>query len=498
MDQTYVYEDDNEESGLTLKKVGRFFKRGWVTMVVCIVAAVLLTAAVVFPIKLFYKTEPIARTSIEYIYEGIEEGKDPNGGTLNADNIISTTVLSKAVADAELSAVVTDISALREHMRVEPVETEEYIKLVNDAANGVQSAIDRLRTYVMRPTRFVIVISEPAKLGLSDGQAKTLLDKVVASYYDDFKSRYAVTNMFPTGAYTLSQSALMEYSDIYDEYLDSIKPIAEYLATMSETAADFVSTKYNTTFAQLATDLGRIESNLGLLNRTILSNNVWKNKTSALGALNESKTNIEKLIENTNDYITGLTDQIKEFKPDNSTVTSPDGGQTSSYTYPSYYVELQKDLNKYNLLKLDYQTQLSNITARITALGNETTASAEAVEAVERLITAIEASATELVAKINNVITDYYDTSFVSSAVRQVQPSVVTRTSVNINIVFTLGIAAFVGFVVACVITAVFVVKANKAEAAKKAAAAARSEDEKSDGDLPETSTEKNGKKNNK
>lgn len=492
MDQNYVYEEENEESGLTLKKVGKFFKRGWVTMIVCVVAAVLLAAAVVFPVKLFYKTEPIARTSVEYIYEGIEEGKDPNGGTFNADNIISTTVLSKAVADAELSAVVTDISKLREHMRVEPVETEEYIKLVNDAANGVQSAIDRLRTYVMRPTRFVIVISEPAKLGLSDGQAKILLDKVVVSYYDDFKSRYAVTNMFPSGAFVLSQSALMEYSDIYDEYLDSIEPIKNYLVKMSEDAGDFISTKYDTTFAQLATDLGRIESNLGLLNRTILSNNVWKNKTAALGALKESKTNVEKLMKNTDGYITSLTSQIDKFKPDNTTVTSPDGGLTSTATYPSYYTELQKDLNRYNLLKLDYQNRLANIDARITALGNEATATPEAVASVEKLIAAIETSATELVEKINNVIVDYYDTTFVSSAVRQVQPSVVTRRGSDINILVTLGLAAFVGFVIACIITAVFVVKANKAEAAKKAAAAKTEDSSEPESDRDE------GKKSNK
>ncbi len=471
MDQTYVYEEETEENGLTLKKVGRFFKRGWVTMLVCVVAAVLIAAAVVFPIKLLYKTEQIARTSIEYIYKGIEEGKDPNGGTFNSDNIISTTVLSKAVADAELDSVITDISSLRERMRIESVETEEYIKLVNDAANGVQSAIDRLRTYVMRPTRFVIVISKPSALGLSDTQAKILLDKVVSSYYEDFKSRFAVTNMFPTGAFGLSDNELMEYADIYDEYIDTIKPVADYLLTMSDEAGDFVSTKYNTTFAQLATDLGRIESNLGLLNRTILSNNVWKNKPAALGALTESKSNLTTLIDNTDEYIRSLTDQIDKFKPNTTSVTSPDGGQTTTNTYSEYYTELQKTLNNYNLLKLDYQTQLANITARITALGNETVASAEAIRSVENLIAAIESSATELYEKVNNVIADYYDTTFVSSAVRQVQPSVVTRKSSNINMIVAFGLAAFVGFAAACIITTVFAVKANRAEAAKKEAA---------------------------
>lgn len=207
---------------------------------------------------------------------------------------------------------------------------------------------------------------------------------MVSSYYEDFKSRFAVTNMFPTGAFGLSANELMEYADIYDEYIDSIKPVADYLLSMSDEAGDFVSTKYNTTFAQLATDLGRIESNLGLLNRTILSNNVWKNKPAALGALTESKSNITTLITNTDEYIKSLTDQIDKFKPNTTSVTSPDGGQTTTNTYSEYYTELQKTLNNYNLLKLDYQTQLANITARITALGNETVASVKSSKRNER------------------------------------------------------------------------------------------------------------------
>lgn len=54
---------------------------------------------------------------------------------------------------------------------------------------------------------------------------------------------------------------------------------------------------------------------------------------------------------------------------------------------------------------------------------------------------------------------------------RQVQPSVITRKSSNINMIVAFGLAAFIGFAAACIITTVFVVKANRAEAAKKAAA---------------------------
>ena len=55
----------------------------------------LVATAVFVPIKVFYKSEPVAETSIEFIYDGIEKGLNPIGGVLDTDNIISTTVLKK-------------------------------------------------------------------------------------------------------------------------------------------------------------------------------------------------------------------------------------------------------------------------------------------------------------------------------------------------------------------------------------------------------------------
>ena len=111
MDQAYEYVESDIEEGITFKKVAYFFKKGWLRMIIYAAVIALLTTAVALPIKSFYKSEPIATTTIEYIYNGIETGLAPDGSILNTDHIISTTVLSDAVAEANLGEVITDISA---------------------------------------------------------------------------------------------------------------------------------------------------------------------------------------------------------------------------------------------------------------------------------------------------------------------------------------------------------------------------------------------------
>ena len=114
---TYEYEEGEYEEGLTFAKVGHFFKKGWLRMVIYALVIAVVASIIVLPIKVYYKSEAVAQTSIEYIYDGIEKGQNPNGGQLDTNNVISTTVLDSAVKAAKLEDVIPDISQLREAMR---------------------------------------------------------------------------------------------------------------------------------------------------------------------------------------------------------------------------------------------------------------------------------------------------------------------------------------------------------------------------------------------
>ena len=461
-----AYAEDEYEEGLTFAKIGYFFKKGWITMLVCVVAAVLLTCAVVLPIKFYYKSEPMAKAAIEFIYDGIERGEDPNGGVLDTDNIISTSVLSEAVEAENLGDVITDIAGLRASMRVEGVLTEEYVKLTADAAAGDQTAINTLRTYTMYPTQFEIILSEPHKLGLSDSQAVGLVERVIKVYYADFKERFGVTNMFDEGIYNLSENTYIEFTDIYDEYMASFAPMSDYLTELATLAPRFTSTKYSATFTGLSSELGRLRSNFESFNTGLLTNNVWRNKATAAAALEENKLHITSELENVNKYIDGLKTLIAGIQP-NKIVSDANGVHSETTSYPKEYYEYQDRLDTYNLRVLEYNNQLSNIDRRIANLDPDTATNQADIDKAATDLKALEAQATALVRKINNTVADYYDTTLVAQSVRTVRAPIMTRKSSGLNVVIALAAAAVVGFAVSCIITGVRIQKGKAIRAAK-------------------------------
>lgn len=461
-----IYAEEEYEEGLTFAKIGYFFKKGWITMLICVVAAALLTCAVILPIKFYYKSEPMAKAAIEYIYDGIERGEDPNGGILDTDNIISTSILSEAVEAENLGDVITDIAKLRARMRVEGVLTEEYVKLVADAAAGDQSAINTLRTYTMYPTQFEIILSEPQSLGLSDSQAVKLVERVIKVYYTSFNERFSVTNMFDESIYDLSENSYIEFTDIYDEYMASFTPMADYLAELASRAPKFTSTKYSSTFTGLSSELGRLRSNFESFNTSLLTNKVWRNKATAAAALEENKLHITSELENVNKYIDELKTLIAGIQP-NKIVSDANGVHSETTSYPKEYYEYQDRLDTYNLRVLEYNNQLSNIDRRIANLAPDTVTSQADIDKATAELKALEAQATTLVQKINNTVTDYYDTTFISQSVRTVRAPIMSRKSSDINVVIALAAAAVVGFAISCIITGVRIQKRKAIRAAK-------------------------------
>lgn len=459
------YADDVEiEEGLTFAKIAYFFKKGWLRMIVYAVIAALLTTAIALPIKLLYKSEPVAQTTIEFIYDGIENGQSPDGGMLDTGRIISPAVLSQAVNDAELGGTIKDISSLRELMRVESVEPEEYIKLVEAAANGDSAAANTLRTYVLHPTRFRVILSNPSKLDLSDAQATRLLNAVIQAYYNDFQRTYSVINLFPTETYKLSSNTELEFADIYDQYRSSLTSVRNYLSSLAAKKPDFVSHKENTTFSQLLGDLTLLENNYAVLNAYLVSNNVWRRSDTARASLVATRAETTIRVSALERYITDLKEQIASFKPNSTNTFDPSTHETISiYTsYPDSYYEYQDKLDEANRQKLEYGMQLANIEARLKQIEEGGEASdAHRTKAAADLVK-LEANSASLVAKINAAVQDYYDTSFVTSSVRQIQPPIVTRRTADFNLLIVYAAAVIVALIAAGVVTALKIVNARR------------------------------------
>lgn len=478
MDQQYVYEEEQEEEGLTFKKIGYFFKKAWVRLIVYAVIAALVATAIAVPIKVFVKSEPVAQTSVEFIYKGVEEGLNPNGGALDTDNIISMTVLKDAVDSANLGGTITDITKLRASMRVEGVKTDEYLRLAEAAANGDSAAANALRSYVMHPTQFDIVITDPEELGLSDDQAVLLLDKIVQSYGNDFRKRFSVTAMFATDMYTLAEDRKNEFVYVYDIYTASLETMGEYLSSRAKSDPTFVSTINNSTFALLVNELNVLINRYAAFNATILSNKILRTDDYAT-ILSTSEDEINAKLNPLKEYISALTTQLGLIEP-NTTTSDSAGVHQVVVTYPPEYYEYHSKLDAANKQKEEYEVQLKNIENRKKNFADAEKKPDALIAQKEGELAELEARTRAFVEKANATISDYFDTTFVASSLRQVRPPVVTRRMLDFNLLVVYAAAVIAGVVVASVVTGIKIARrsaANKA-AEKDRAKAEQSKDE--------------------
>lgn len=472
MDNNDVYVADDADEGITFKKIAYFFKKGWLRMIIYAIAAALVATIVAVPIKVYYKSEPVGSTSVEFVYTGIEKGLAPDGGQFDANMLASNTVLAKAVENAGLDNKIKDISELAARVRVESVLTDEYVALKAAAANGDSDAQNTLRNYDMFPTRFDIIISAPYKFGLSDSQTKSLLNEIFDAFCDEFKKTYVVSSIFPEDIYSLFGDNQLEYTEIYDKYISSLISVRDYVAALAAKDSAFMSSKNNTTFNQLLSELSLLQSDYELFNSYIISNNVWRNPDSALRMLNASKTDITNKLSALSEYITSLKDQIKLIQPNSINTIDPTTGKavTISTSYPDRYYEYQDKLDEANRQVRDYQTQLAIIGTRIEQLTPQEGSDELSVGKIDgQKLVDLEKNTKQLVAKINDTVEDYYDTMYVSSALRRVQPSVVTRLTLQFSLLAVYACSVLAAVLIACVVTGVKISKVNVARAMSSA-----------------------------
>lgn len=464
MEQEYVYEDE----GLTLKKVGEFFKKGWLYMVISVVVAVLLVTIIAVPFRFFFKAERSGTVSIEFTYKGIDEGKAPNGTMFNSYNIISSNVLATAVDKAELGDVITDISKLRSSFSVEGVYSETYYDLVKRSAEGDTTATEKLRAWEEYPSKYNIVLSEPKKLGLSDSQTVQLLNKVVETYYEDFEKTYFVGNVFSVDKYTIASDESREFYDVHDEYVTSFTAIKSTLVDLQEQNPDFVSMgdETSTTFNILINELEQLSVVYENFNTFLVTNNIWRDKAVSKVTLQKQKASVTSKKENLQTYITNLKSQIDAVKAPNVTITNGDSttGTTLPISTDEYYKligELNADLLSSNKLMETYENQLADIELRLVSFDETETSAADIARAQNR-INDLETQTKALVAKINATISDYYKTEYVSSSVRTVKPAIVSTKSIEFSllVIYIATIAA--GLLIGMIIAGVKKSQANK------------------------------------
>ena len=194
---------------------------------------------------------------INFQYQGIEDGLDPNGAAFDINKLKSPAVIEAALGNLGI----TDISAedVRRNIIIEGVVPEdalERITVIREMASQDASYYERILDVSYFPSQYVVHLNKGGVM--SSVETTEILNAVLESYRDYFMDTYANSDVL-----TIT-SNLIDYTE-YD-YIEAVSLLESQIGIMlsyviqrKEQAPDFRSSETGLAFGDIETSLRTIE-----------------------------------------------------------------------------------------------------------------------------------------------------------------------------------------------------------------------------------------------
>ncbi len=456
-----------ENGGLSLKDIFNFIKKSALWMLVCIVAAVILTTAIYLPVRYIFPKTETTTVRLELLYKGKDLGLNPDGTIFDENSFISIDIVTNAVAMSKLPLNDEDsISAIQERLHVEPVSSEEYVKLREAADKGDEKAIEALRSYVFNAVKYDVKLVNDGSLPLTKTQSIIFMSNLVRAYQEDFKNTYSSATTFSEEFFT-KNSVNFDYLDYYDAYITELDRIQNYLGTLDDTDPTFMSSnKYR--FSDVLGLKSILSKSCVNFMAYVLESQVSLDATKARSNISHNLTQIGFTLDSLNERLTKLSEQILTIQKESTITTYVDGVQTKIEvaTFPPKFYELQGERTALDASIAESTKQQSILADRLAKLTNpsDDPANPKKQEA-DKMLTEIRDDAKEIVSEANLVILEYLNKNYVQDKIRVLLDANYVRTRETIGPAIVYLVAAIIGAMAGMIVTQSLITKKRKAAA---------------------------------
>ncbi|MGL5962978.1 MAG: hypothetical protein ACRCZ2_01055, partial [Fusobacteriaceae bacterium] len=381
------------------------------------------------------KNSKKATAIIGYTYNGISEGKLPNGSAFNS-NIIPVSVATEIYAKYDIAKENINFNEFITAITVQGITPTN----INTIA---ESALKRGEVFSFTPSRYTVSL----KLTGDKNRDLVILKDIIDTYIQYFRNMYTTKNNIAKIDISENRSVdYFDYSTLFNNTLASLKSNLQ----LSENSG-FKSNTLGLTYSDLgfkvnilkSVDISRFDSYIKTNNLTKdvnYYNNYYKNEIRELNLekdkLSKEAISIRKVIDN--------------YKPVDQKIILPNLGEQSGNLSGSnqYYSSLtEKYLN--TLLKID--TTDSKIIEYTNDLKNLKKATDEEVLEANDMIKDVAQDINLLIDEVN-VINREFEQKELSDIVKIVAPAEITGTSkakliIMVGMVLGLFMGIFMAFV---------------------------------------------------
>lgn len=263
---------DTEE--ISLRELIETLLRGKRLIALFLAISLILSVGVSFYMK---ENSQKAKIIISLNFKGIESGLNPDGTKFDIQKIKSPTVLMPVIESLELEDSKLTTDSIRRNLTITPIVPEHIVSYI-------QKQRENGEDYTYFPNEFVIALNIDKSRGITDSNAREMLDTIIDSYADYFNDNYSEEAVLANAVGKIDYD-LYDYPEISRVINNQISIMKSYLNSRIAEAPEFRSTHTGMTFSDISKSLDIIDS--VELNRM----------DSLIGAFNLTK-NMEKLIIN--------------------------------------------------------------------------------------------------------------------------------------------------------------------------------------------------------
>lgn len=383
-----------------------------IVLIVCGMAGTVLAAV------LFSKdsNRTYVSASIQFSFDGSNEGRAPNGYPFDMNGFFADEVLSGALRASGLSDHYT-VEQVRDNLTVTGVYPEKIVEEMTRYESLLDTTSDNqaaMKDY--HATQYEVTLYNDFDKKIASGALTDLLGCIMTSYRTYFAKNYAV-NLEKTEPITdLSQ---YDYAQQMEAISESVSQKIRYAEELKELAPDFQLNKKG--FGDIIVRFENLQGDINRLNATIALNAVSIDR-DRLQKRYEMEIRSQKIQqESLTEKLSRIEEQVNAYEKDGIIYVSANGvltqvGTSTSETYDQL-VSIRKKatdtLAKINAKIALYQARLDDMTgaaARMKSITEEEDAAAVEQlnkKELEALKTTVEQKIELLITKQETIVNDF-------------------------------------------------------------------------------------------
>lgn len=379
-----------------------------------IIVAIILGIATSFKVYLSSNANGSVSGTINFSFDGIEEGVDPSGNKFDVYEMKSSSNVKAVLETIGLDTSDEYVEEIKNNISIDGTVPDNIISSITNYSSVVGS--DGINSYTSindtsyNPTQFTITMKYK-NAGVSKNQGSEILNALIDNYKTYFYDTYGYNKSIGESIVSINYDEY-DYSEaveMIDSSLNSLKVYVDSLASDDNTRFSSIQTGYS--FSDISDAIETLRSeNIGWISSYIESNNITKNKTNLINYYQYKIEDETRSKQSYQEQLNNVLDAIDKYQKTNTVVLGVGGSDTEEYSY-------SQSSETYDTLitsKVSYQTSISkadeNIKRykeRINDLKSSSNSTGN-VETVESYFEDLEKRVNAIVHDLNTTATEYY------------------------------------------------------------------------------------------